>query len=154
MCVIENTWECSNSILQASLNSSLHAIINDAKRFTLHNRVVIENAPLQIYCSAIVFAPQQSLVRQQFLKVTPSWIGSLPELAPDWSTLLQSLKYIALSPDNRTIVSASGDRRARLWDMVSGRPLKTLEGYRDWIDTVALPPLGDTVASGSGDCTI
>ncbi|KAL3441572.1 hypothetical protein BJX65DRAFT_245042 [Aspergillus insuetus] len=134
--------------------SSLHAFINDAKRFLLHSRAIIEEAPLQVYSAALVFAPQESLVRQHFIKSMPNWIAKPPEVAPDWSALLQGVNDIAISPDNSMIVSASGDRRVRLWDVHTGHPIFTLEGHQDWIDAIAFSPLGDAVASGSGDRTV
>ena len=32
---------------------------------------MIEYAPLQLYCSALIFAPENSIVRRQFKKVYP-----------------------------------------------------------------------------------
>ncbi|KAL4787297.1 hypothetical protein BJX76DRAFT_354244 [Aspergillus varians] len=138
----------------ASKDPLLYAFINDAKRFTLYNRATIENAPLQIYSSALVFAPQQSLIRRHFLELIPEWIITPPEVAPDWSALLQGINDIAISPDSATIVSVSGNRKVRLWDVDSGHPIDTLEGHEDWVDTIAFSPLGGTVASGSGDRTV
>ncbi|KAL4879202.1 hypothetical protein BJY04DRAFT_220322 [Aspergillus karnatakaensis] len=140
--------------IEAERDPSLHAFINDAKRFLLYNRVIIEEAPLQVYSSALVFAPQDSLVRRHFIKSIPDWIEEPPKVAPDWTALLQGVNDISISPDGSMIVSASGDRRVRLWDVKSGHPLFTLEGHQDWIDAVAFSPLGDTVASGSGDRSV
>ncbi|KAJ0415099.1 hypothetical protein BJY00DRAFT_268555 [Aspergillus carlsbadensis] len=139
---------------EAERNPSLHAFINDAKQFVLYSRVIIEEAPLQVYGSALVFAPQESLVRRHFIKMIPDWIEESPKVAPDWRALLQGVNDIAIAPNSQMLVSASGDRRVRLWDVKSGHPLLTLEGHRDWIDAIAFSPLGDTVASGSGDRTV
>ena len=45
-------------MLKADRSPNLYAFAHDAKRFALYNRFVIEQAPLQLYCSAIVFAPE------------------------------------------------------------------------------------------------
>jgi hypothetical protein len=45
--------------------SSASASLNDAKRFILRFQSVIANAPLQIYCSVLVFAPERSLILRQ-----------------------------------------------------------------------------------------
>ena len=58
----------------------MYAYIHDAKRFILYNRSIIEEAPLQAYCSALVFAPEGSLVRNQFENQIPGWISKLPKV--------------------------------------------------------------------------
>ncbi|PQE20078.1 hypothetical protein CJF30_00001354 [Rutstroemia sp. NJR-2017a BBW] len=45
-----------------------------AQRFALYSRSVIEQTPLQSYCSALVFAPEKSIVRTTFEKCIPPWI--------------------------------------------------------------------------------
>jgi hypothetical protein len=52
----------------------LHSLIHNAKRFALYNRLIIEEASLQIYRSDLVFAPEMSIV----LRVT---VGSLREFS-------------------------------------------------------------------------
>jgi hypothetical protein len=69
------------TLLRNSTNSSklddspnLYAFIRDARRFAVYNRSTIEQAPLQAYCSALVFAPEKSIVRETFERYIPSWI--------------------------------------------------------------------------------
>src|SRR2546423_12126257 len=92
------------------MSNRLHAFIHDARRFILYNRSVIEEAPIQSYYSALVFAPQQSLVRKQFENEMPHWIERLPEVQHGWSSLLQTLDghtssvmSVAFSPDGKTM---------------------------------------------------
>ncbi|KAK8900837.1 hypothetical protein QC760_010601 [Botrytis cinerea] len=58
--------------LHANESPNLYAFIHDAKRFALYSRSVIEQTPLQTYCSALVFAPKKSIVRTTFEKDIPS----------------------------------------------------------------------------------
>lgn len=58
----------------------------------LYNRSIITGAPLQIYCSALVFAPEMSLVRIQFKGQMPAWIFRLPRRRKRWSSLVQTLE--------------------------------------------------------------
>ena len=48
------------------------ALLYDAKRFVLYNQLVIEQAPLQLYCSALVFAPEKNIVRAKSEKYIPA----------------------------------------------------------------------------------
>ncbi|MGB7922437.1 MAG: protein kinase [Pyrinomonadaceae bacterium] len=61
---------------------------------------------------------------------------------------------VAFSPDARTVVSASADRKVRLWDAQSWKPTRTLEGHEAQVNSVAVSPDGKTIASGSNDRTV
>ncbi|MCU0514289.1 MAG: protein kinase [Anaerolineae bacterium] len=58
---------------------------------------------------------------------------------------------VALSPDGRTLASASSDATVRLWHMADGTLLQTLRGHRGDVETVAFSPDGRYVASGAVD---
>src|SRR5271156_3100482 len=92
----------------------LYSFIHDAKRFLRYNRSIIKEAPLQIYWSALIFAPRQSIVRMQFKSEIPSSIKTLTKPQHQWSSLLQTLEghtstvsAVTFSPDGKTVASAS-----------------------------------------------
>jgi WD40 repeat protein len=58
---------------------------------------------------------------------------------------------VAFSPDGRTLASGSADATVKLWDVASGREVRTLSGHARGVDSVAFSPDGRTLASGSGD---
>jgi hypothetical protein len=59
------------NLTKPETEAEVHAFIHDAERFLLNSRSIIEEAPLQIYASALVFAPQKSIIRNPFIKETP-----------------------------------------------------------------------------------
>ncbi|KAH6694365.1 hypothetical protein BKA61DRAFT_564174 [Leptodontidium sp. MPI-SDFR-AT-0119] len=148
--------------LQFDRSPDLRAFIQDATRFVVSNRSIIEQAPLQAYCSALVFAPEKSIVRQTFEKCIPPWIQRNPRLEIHWNALLQTLEghtglvtSVAFSPDGKQIVSGSDDATVRRWDAATGQQLlPALEGHTGEVTSVAFSPDGKQIVSGSDDATV
>jgi WD40 repeat protein len=64
---------------------------------------------------------------------------------------------VAISPDDKTIVTAGRvlgsptKGEARIWDAKAQRPIRTLEGHRHFVVSVAYSPDGKLIATGSID---
>ena len=54
---------------------------------------------------------------------------------------------VSFSPNGKTIASASAD--IRLWDVATGRKLKTLSGHTGWVNSVSFSPDGQILASAN-----
>ncbi len=52
------------------------------------------------------------------------------------------------------LASGGYDKTIKLWDVASGRELRTLSGHTDPVSSVAFSPDGNVLASGGGDNTI
>jgi WD40 repeat protein len=60
---------------------------------------------------------------------------------------------VAISPDSQILVS-SGDRNIKVWNLVTGKEMATLQGHFQRVNVVAISPDGRTLVSGSDDKTI
>jgi WD40 repeat protein len=61
---------------------------------------------------------------------------------------------VAVTPDGRWIVSASWDKTLKVWDLETGRELRTLEGHSGPVSRVAVSPDGRWAVSASADNTL
>ncbi|KAN0075121.1 hypothetical protein V8E54_007732 [Elaphomyces granulatus] len=139
---------------------NLHAFIHDAKRFILFNRSMIEEAPLQLYYSALAFAPRMSIVRILYDNQISQWAHRVLTVEKNWSSLEQILTAhswvisVTVSPDSKKVVSGSFDSTVRVWDTTTGQADQTLTGHSRAVTSVAFSPDGRKVVSGSDDRTV
>ena len=61
---------------------------------------------------------------------------------------------MSFSPDGQTIATGSHDDTVRLWDVETGRNIKTLTGHTRMVSSVRFSPDGQTIATGSLEGTV
>jgi hypothetical protein len=61
---------------------------------------------------------------------------------------------VAVTPDGQRAVSASDDHTLKMWDLGSGRELRTITGHADRVNAVAVTPDGQRAVSASSDHTL
>jgi len=115
---------------------------------------MIEEAPLQLYYSALAFAPRMSIVRCLYDNQISKWAHRVLTVEKNWSSLEQILtahspvNSVAFSPDSKNVVSGSVDSTVRVWDITTGQADQTLTGHSSRVDSVAFSPDGKKVVSG------
>ncbi|OAD19000.1 Serine/Threonine protein kinase with repeats [Candidatus Thiomargarita nelsonii] len=70
--------------------------------------------------------------------------------------LLEScgLNTVTFSPDGRTLVAGSVNNTVKLWDVKTGKEIRTLKRHTKYVRSLSFSPDGRTLASGSDDNTI
>jgi WD40 repeat protein len=134
-------------------------LVQECKRFLMYARSGIEQAPLQVYVSAALFAPSRTVLREVGGKTTlVSYVKRSPPTLERWSALLLTLEghsggvlAVEFSPDGSKLASASDDKKVMLWDPSTGAHLHTLEGHSGRVRAVQFSPDGSKLASASSD---
>ncbi|KIX03045.1 uncharacterized protein Z518_06595 [Rhinocladiella mackenziei CBS 650.93] len=151
----------SDSVKMVIALQSMVALIHDARRFILYNRPIIEKAPLQLYSGALVFAPQTSVIRRQFLDQAFQCIHHLPEVEEYWCSAIMTLEgytttiwSLVFSPDSQLLASTSANNIVKLSHTATGALSMTFEGHSDWVFAMTFSPDGKLLASASDDGTV
>lgn len=69
-----------------------HDFIYDCRRFSMSFKFIIERAPEQVYGSALLFSPLQSIVRKTFKDSVARWVRLRPHLDDQWGPVLQTIE--------------------------------------------------------------
>src|SRR5438132_7524121 len=64
------------------------------------------------------------------------------------------INCVVFGPKGKWLASGGADNQIKLWDVASGRELRSLNGHTGWIKSLAVSTDGLWLASGSNDRTI
>lgn len=122
--------------------------------------------PLQLYYSALLFAPHNSLVRGKFEEQLDNWITTKPTIEHDWSPCLQTLDgrwdevtSVAFSHDSSLIVAGSTETgyggqcigAIKVYDVATGTLKQKFTHHGTFVISVAFSHDSKLIASGSED---
>lgn len=134
-------------------------LLDDATMFLLVNLHKINQNPLQIYSSALLFAPGSSKIRTIYHEHISHMDATTS--CRSWNSCIQtlvghnsSIYSLAISGDSTRLVSGGYGQDVRVWDIGSGECTHVFKGHRDSIYSVAPSYDGSTVVSSSADKTI
>jgi WD40 repeat protein len=135
-------------------------LLNDCEHFVREFFVVLSTSSQQVYHSALMFTPSETLFGERYGNKLPR-IRVQNGCQKKWNLFLWTMdghssciSSVAFSPDGTHIVSGSYDHTLRLWDAVSGAHLNTLNGHSNGITSIAFSPDGTLIVSGSADRTL
>ncbi|MBE9208783.1 serine/threonine protein kinase [Nostoc sp. LEGE 06077] len=67
---------------------------------------------------------------------------------------VKSVRSVVFSPDSKSLISASRDNTIKVWDLATGKEIRTLKGHTNGVSSVVISPDGQTLVSASRDNTI
>ncbi|KAK0719400.1 NACHT domain-containing protein, partial [Lasiosphaeris hirsuta] len=107
--------------------SQFASLVRDGRRFIQYHNTIIDNNPLQVYTSVLMFSPANSQIRRLFQKEEPKQMIIKPLMENDWGQCLLTLQghssqvwSVAWSHDSTRLASCSGDKTVKIWDPATG----------------------------------
>ncbi|KAL2215750.1 WD40-repeat-containing domain protein [Thermoascus aurantiacus ATCC 26904] len=158
--------ETLNDMVMGRSETRLYLLVNNINKFIKNRRSTIETAPLQVYSSAIVFSPENSVIRNQFQDQVPSWMDKFPEVERNWRFIqtlhtyqdnsYRAMRTTAVSPDGKTLAvgSSHNDGNIQFWDLATGTLRKTLHGSSGSIKDMGFSHDGNSLATAWFDSTV
>ncbi len=109
----------------------------------------ISKAPRMLLIAAIIgiFVPAAALLFPKASQMSATASADKPNLVIQTGHT-DSAHTIAFSPDGSLLASGSSDRTVKLWEVSTGRQIRSFEGTDFKVESIAFSPDGKTIASG------
>ncbi|KAF3104394.1 hypothetical protein TWF102_003036 [Orbilia oligospora] len=150
---VETLW----SLTEEKEGSGVFGFLRDARYFVSQNWHIVDEAPLQVYSSAIIFSPETSNIKVQFRNHIPKWVCRFPKSSRFWGEnpkIIQahvpSEHRVKFSPDDKKLVSASSVGTVGLWDVSTGQRIKFLNLKTNGFPIMAFSPDSKELVMSSG----
>ncbi|KAK6355214.1 hypothetical protein TWF696_004331 [Orbilia brochopaga] len=140
---------------------NLAVFLYDIERFVLQTQVLVNNTPLQVYSSGVLFLPESSLVKKHF---RPKKVQINTNIQKEWSAHLQTFEGhraeicgLVISPDGKTIATRSLDQTIKLWNSTTGQLKQNLkfsepsDGFIDDYGVIFFSPTNKIIASSGSE---
>ena len=134
-------------------------LVDDAHRFLQMNFEVIQKHCMEIYQSAFVWIPTESLMRKVYAtntKMPKLILGSSNSWGP-MELVIQNkseVNSVMFSQDGSRVISGSEDKIIQIWNTTTSEVEAELKGHTGWVMSVAFSQDGGRVVSGSDDNTV
>ncbi|MEG4082768.1 WD40 repeat domain-containing protein [Microcoleus sp. POL10_C6] len=139
-------------LIQGALRLSAHVLVEDPTQLAsqLWGR-------LQGFDHPIIHSLLQQINQNQRVWLRPFKSGLIragSRLQRIFTGHSSSINAIALTPDGKQIVSGADDGILKVWDLATGKELRSLSGHRNAVTAIIVTPDGKQVISGSKDGTL
>jgi WD40 repeat protein len=136
--------ECAGNS-QDTRSTKLRELVEDIQYFIRDFSYIADQAPLQLYASALTFAPKSSLVKSLFKNCMPKWLVLQPKVTDDWeeshvleghtrpvTAMTFSSGEECLATEKEYLATCSEyDRTLRVWDCATGDCILKIPGQNN-----------------------
>lgn len=141
-----------------SPGSKVALFMEDAGRFVVEHKYTIDRAPCQVYVSALLFSPRNSLVRQNFQSEIPKWVLRAPDIATNWNVARKSLhnyrSYVKgmCYSDDGVYLAVATENEVTIWNIVSETVCAAKDDFTSGVSCIVFRSANDVavgLASGA-----
>ena len=134
-------------------SSQLTSFLQDAQQFIWVDDSQFDYTPLQLYSSALIFAPQRSVIRNKH--DSPKWLTQAPPTAETWNSISRKVLAYSWNSQTRPAIAETSDSLSHpptpeTWTTLSQR----FGWHLARVLSVVFSPDGKQLASASDDSTI